>query len=68
VRERVCAPWLLVREDGRWRLDLASASRAIRFGRSNAWRFEAGAPAEYAFAFDDWSFDRHGFPRSADAP
>jgi uncharacterized protein len=66
ARERPCAPWLLVREDGRWRLDLATASRAIRFGRSNAWRFAAGPPEPYAFAFDDWSFDRHGFPRSRD--
>jgi uncharacterized protein len=60
---RLCAPWLLVREDGRWRLDFATAARAIRFGRSNAWHFEGGA-GDYAFAFEDWSFDRHGFPRA----
>jgi uncharacterized protein len=64
--ERLCAPWLLVREDARWRLDLATASRAIRFGRSNAWHFDAGAPELYAFAFQDWSFDGHGFPRSSE--
>jgi uncharacterized protein len=62
---RPCAPWLLVREDGRWRLDLATASRAIRFGRDNSWRFAAGAPPDYAFAFEDWSFDGHGFPKAA---
>jgi uncharacterized protein len=60
---RRCAPWLLVREAGRWRLDLATASAAIRFGRDNSWRFAAGAEHPYAFAFDDWSFDDHGFPR-----
>jgi uncharacterized protein len=62
--DRRCAPWLLVREEGLWRLDLATASRAIRFGRDNSWRFDGGAPAAYAFAFADWSFDAHGFPRT----
>jgi uncharacterized protein len=60
---RPCSPWLLLREDDGWRLDLATASRAIRFGRDNSWRFAAGAPADYAFAFSDWSFDAHGFPK-----
>ena len=60
---RPCSPWLLLREDGLWRLDLATASRAIRFGRDNSWRFSEGAPADYAFAFSDWSFDAHGFPK-----
>ena len=63
--ERRCPPWLLVREEGRWRLDLATASRAIRFGRDNSWRFDAGAPPAYAFAFADWSFDAHGFAKAA---
>jgi uncharacterized protein len=62
--ERRCAPWFLVREDGHWRLDLATASAAIRFGRSNAWHFAAGAAHPYAFAFEDWRFDRNGFPQS----
>jgi uncharacterized protein len=61
-RERVCAPFFLVQEGGRWRLDLDTASRAIRFGRSNAWRFEPGAEHPYRFAFEDWNFDAYGFP------
>lgn len=57
--QRLCSPWFFRREDNRWRLDLATPQRAIRFGRNNAWRFVAPVP-EYAFAFDDWAFDRSG--------
>lgn len=60
---RHCAPFLLVREAGAWRLDFETAARAIRFGRSNAWRWEEDQAGPYAFGFADWRFDRHGFPR-----
>lgn len=63
IRARRCAPWFLVRESGRWRLDLATASAAIRFGRDNAWHFAAGAEHPYAFAFSDWRLDRNGYPQ-----
>ena len=62
--ERACAPWFLVREEGRWRLDLTMLQETIRFGRGNAWRFAAGVTPPYGFAFEDWRFDRHGFPRA----
>jgi uncharacterized protein len=60
---RTCAPWLLVREDGRWRLDLASAQRLLRFGAGNAWRFDGAGAHAYAYAFGDWRLDARGFPR-----
>lgn len=63
IEARGCAPWFLVREGGRWRLDLASASSAIRFGRDNGWHFAAGAEHPYTFAFTDWRLDRNGYPR-----
>ncbi len=62
--ERACAPWFLVREAGRWRLDLTMMQTAIRFGRSNAWHFAHGVEHPYGFAFSDWAFDRNGFPRT----
>lgn len=67
VAARTCPPWLLVREDGRWRLDLATAGRAVRFGAGNAWHFATGADSavaaeRYAFAFRDWRLDANGFP------
>jgi uncharacterized protein len=63
IAARHCPPWFLVREEGRWRLDLAAASAAIRFGRDNSWHFAAGVEHPYLFAFADWRFDSNGYPR-----
>lgn len=65
VDARDCAPFLLALEGGRWRLDFETAAQAIRFGRSNAWRLVGERAGPYAFAFDDWRFDGHGFPKAA---
>jgi uncharacterized protein len=65
VEPRRCSPFLLVRENGRWRLDFATAAHAIRFGRSNAWRLIHEKIGPYAWAFEDLRFDRHGFPHPA---
>lgn len=62
VDARHCAPFFLVREGDRWRLDFETAARAIRFGRSNAWRLVREQTGPYRFHFEDWRFDRHGFP------
>jgi uncharacterized protein len=59
-----CAPWFLVREEGRWRLDLANAQRALRFGAGNSWHFATGEEHPYAFGFSNWRIDRHGFPHA----
>jgi uncharacterized protein len=64
---RQCSPWFLVAEAGRWRLDLATARRVVRFGRGNAWHFAPGAEHPYAFAFADWRLDRNGFPHAPPA-
>jgi len=63
IAERACAPWFFEKIDGAWHLDLTMMQKAIRFGRSNAWRLDSAARHPYAFAFDDWSFDAHGFPQ-----
>ena len=62
IEDRQCAPWFFTFENDRWRLDLTMMQEAIRFGRGNAWRLVPGVEHPYAFAFDDWSFDRNGFP------
>ncbi len=63
IKERACAPWFFRKIDGAWALDLTMMQRAIRFGRSNAWRFDFDVSHPYEYAFADWKFDRHGFPR-----
>ncbi|HSR73122.1 MAG TPA: TPM domain-containing protein [Kiloniellales bacterium] len=62
VAERACAPWFFRRTKDGWALDLTMMQRAVRFGRSNAWHFAPGVAHPYRFAFEDWRFDKHGFP------
>lgn len=63
THQKQCSPWFFEFIDGTWALDLTMMQRAIRFGRDNAWHFERGAPQPYDYAFADWEFDSHGFPR-----
>ncbi|MDN3521498.1 TPM domain-containing protein [Halomonas ramblicola] len=63
LAERQCPPYFLVREEGAWRLDLATMMRAVRFGRDNSWRLEPGALGLYGFGFAGLAFDSRGFPR-----
>ena len=65
IPQRACAPFFFELIGGAWALDLTMMQRAVRFGRSNAWRFDPGAEHPYAFAFEDWRFDRNGFPMAA---
>jgi len=63
VAQRQCAPWFFRRDGDGWALDLTMMQKAIRFGRTNAWHFDLAADHPYRFAFADWRFDSHGFPR-----
>ncbi len=62
VHARQCAPWFLVHEEGAWRLDLAGAQQALRFGADNAWHFAPDVDHAYTFAFQDWGLDPNGYP------
>ncbi|MEE9255529.1 MAG: TPM domain-containing protein [Pseudomonadales bacterium] len=62
VSEQTCSPWFFKKARDGWRLDLATMSSVIAFGRNNAWRFTPDAEHPYYFAFQDWSFDAGGFP------
>jgi hypothetical protein len=69
VAQRLCAPWLLTREDDRWKIDLQAMSGHFRFNMANEWRFidaaRDGSP--YAFGFADWVVDANGWPVSEPA-
>ncbi len=62
VKSRKCSPFFLRHIGGAWRLDLMAQQKHIRFSNRNYWHFVSGPPTEFAFAFDDWEFDRRGFP------
>lgn len=63
LRQRECSPWFFQNIGGVWALDLTMMQTAIRFGRTNAWRFDPSVEHPYEFAFADWTFDTNGFPR-----
>jgi len=70
-RHRTCSPYFLVKEDGQWRLDLADMSRILRFNQEMLWHFDKkerlqGEGIHFAFAFDGYQLDRHGYPHSVD--
>ncbi len=62
IRFPVDSPYFLEQEDGRWRLDLVTMQKAVRFNVSNQWHFDLSVEHPYGFAFADWSYDKHGFP------
>lgn len=62
VEERGCAPFFFRQAENAWALDLTMMQRAIRFGRTNAWRLDPAVDHPYRFAFADWRLDQNGFP------
>jgi uncharacterized protein len=62
VDQRKCAPYFLVFEDGAWRLDFVTMMQNVRFNIDNDWRFDLKKPLPYADAFEDWSFNKDGYP------
>ena len=65
IKQRGCAPFFFVKSPDGWLLDLTMMQKAIRFGRSNAWRFDLSVSHPYEYAFEDWRFDENGFPKAA---
>jgi len=63
VERRELPPYFLRRAPAGWQLDLETMSRCIGFNHKNQWHFRT-MPQDFEFAFDDWSFDRYGFPHA----
>lgn len=61
VSEREIPPYFLVRGEEGWMLDFASMNRVIAFNHRNQWHFQT-CEHPFMFAFEDWRFDRGGFP------
>lgn len=61
VEDRSLAPFFLQRSGKGWQVDLATMNKTIRFNHRNEWNF-VSQEHPYMFAFDDMTFDRHGFP------
>ena len=61
VEDRNSSPYFLEKGDQGWMLDFYSMNQLIRFNHKNQWHF-IKTDHEYAFAFTDLRFDKHGFP------
>jgi uncharacterized protein len=61
VTDRQASPFFLRRGSEGWMLDFATMSRTIGFNHKNQWFFRS-MDHPFMFAFEDLTFDRHGFP------
>ncbi len=59
---RAHAPYLLQLSPQGWQLDFVTMSQVIGFNHRNQWFFR-NHEHPYRFAFTDWTFDQHGFPK-----
>jgi uncharacterized protein len=73
IEQRTCVPYLFVKEQGKWRLDIATMAKVIRFNTEMNWHFSLkdreihGIP--YEFVFGGFNYDQNGFPfNSYDKP
>lgn len=62
VDQRKCAPYFLVNEGGAWRLDFVTMMNNIRFNIDNDWHLDMQKSLPYVDAFDDWTFNKDGYP------
>lgn len=73
VKQRTCSPYFFKKEHGKWRLDIATMAKVLRFNVPMEWHFDLDNRLKdeamyYAFAFDGYGFDKHGFPFVPDYP
>ncbi len=66
IVQRTCTPYLFVKEEGKWRLDIATMTKVLRFNTEMKWHFSRrdrevyGIP--YEFVFGDFNYDKNGYP------
>ena len=66
-KNRACSPYFFKKEEGNWKLDIASMAQMLRFNQSMQMHFDKEKRLEkegmyYAFAFDGYGFDSNGYP------
>ena len=66
-KNRKCSPYLFKKEEGKWKLDIATMADTLRFNADMQWHFDLSKRLEgegvyYAFGFDGYGFDSNGYP------
>jgi uncharacterized protein len=72
VNQRECSPYFFKKEQGVWKLDIATMAKILRFNTTMQWHFDKkerlkGEAKYYAFAFDGYGLDKNGYPRKPEA-
>ena len=66
-KHRTCSPYFFKKEEGKWKLDIATMAQTLRFNAQMQFHFDMGKRLEkegkyYAYAFDGYYFDGNGYP------
>ena len=66
-KHRTCVPHFFKKENGAWKLDIATMAKVFRFNQPMQWHFDMkkrlqGEGMYYAYAFDGYTFDDNGYP------
>ena len=73
VNQRKCSPYFFKKEQGNWKLDIATMAQILRFNTTMQWHFNMkdrlkGEAKYYAFAFDGYGLDKNGYPFTVTHP
>ena len=66
IEQRTCSPYYFVKEQAKWRLNIATMAKVIRFNNEMNWHFspkdreQYNVPYEYVFGGFD--YDQNGYP------
>ena len=68
-KHRTCSPYFFKKEDGKWKLDIATMAQTLRFNSKMQFHFDMQKRLKnegmyYAFAFDGYAFDSNGYPHT----
>jgi uncharacterized protein len=63
---RICSPYFFKKEKGKWKLDIATMAKVLRFNTRMQWHFDEknrlkGEGMYYAYAFDGYAIADHGY-------
>ena len=65
-KHRTCSPYFFKKEDGKWKLDIATMAQILRFNAQMQGHFDMSKRLEkegmyYAYAFDGYTFGKNGY-------
>ena len=67
VNQRKCSPYFFKKEEGKWKLDIATMAQILRFNTTMQWHFDKKKRLKdeakyYAFALDGYWLNKDGYP------